>query len=81
MLCFNLFSVALFIYLLLIYLLTELAEIKDNTNVFPVEGAEAFDDDGISDELLLIAVQQYENQQFSEAVLNGDGQLIEKNEG
>jgi hypothetical protein len=35
-------------------------------SVQPIKDIEAFDDDGISDELLLAAVQQYENQQIFE---------------
>jgi hypothetical protein len=69
--CSNLFSVTL----------TELAEIMDNASIQPVKGDEAVDGHGIAEERLLAAVQQYANQQVFEAVLNDDGQLIEKDEG
>jgi hypothetical protein len=46
---FNLFTVAL----------TELTEIIGNASIHPME---AFDENGVSDELLLSAVKEYENQ-------------------
>jgi hypothetical protein len=51
---FNLFTVAL----------PELAEIIDNATIQPME---AFDDNGVCDELLLSAVKEHENQQIIEA--------------
>jgi hypothetical protein len=51
---FNLFTVAL----------TELAEIIDNATIQPME---AFDDNGVCDELLLSAVKEHENRQIIEA--------------
>jgi hypothetical protein len=54
---FNLFTVTL----------TELTEIIDNASIPPMKDVEAFDDNGVSDELLLSAVKEYENQQVVEA--------------
>jgi hypothetical protein len=51
---FNLFTVAL----------TELTEIIDNATIQPME---AFDDNGVCDELLLSAVKERANQQLIEA--------------
>jgi hypothetical protein len=44
--------------------LTELTEIIDNATIQPME---AFDDNGVCDELLLSAVKEHENQQTIEA--------------